>query len=243
MDTADHTRPIKSYEWVMNDLKRQLEDGSLTAGDRLPSVVKLAEQYQVGRSTIREALSALKAMGLIDIRQGGGTFVKERPDAGSEQPMHPSLIQPEAWLSRAETLRHILDVRRIMETGCAKFAARNRTEEDLRRLSDTLADMEQHLHDEASSEQADVRFHKQIAIATHNPLLVDMIESLSHNLHETMKDTRALWFYAERSSAERLLREHQAIYEAIVQRDAEEAAARMDKHIAKVEQVLHERKA
>ena len=243
MDTADHTRPIKSYEWVMNDLKEQLDSGNFKAGDRLPSVVQLAEQYKVGRSTIREALSALKAMGLIDIRQGGGTFVKEKPKANELKPIHPSLLMPNDWLDRAKTLRHILDVRRILETGCAGIAAKNRSQQDLRELAETLADMERNLHDDTKSEQADVRFHKQIAMATHNPLLAQMIELISQNLHETMKDTRALWFYAERSSAERLLREHQAIYDAIVQGDSEEASSRMESHIAKVEQVLYERHA
>src|SRR5690606_7887396 len=95
--------------------------------------------------------------------------------------------------------------------------------------------------DEAFSEQAAVRFPQQIAAATHNPILIELSGRLTDRLHESMRATRALWFYAERSSAERLLQEHQSIYEAIAERDESLAASRMEKHIVKVEQVLHER--
>ncbi|WP_068776277.1 FadR/GntR family transcriptional regulator [Paenibacillus sp. FJAT-26967] len=236
METNSSGRPLKSHEWVMSDIRKQLEEGRLATGQRLPSVVDLAAQYGVGRSTVREALSALKAMGMLDIRQGGGTFVK----AAAAEPQHPGLLHPESWVDRAASLRQILEVRRVLETGCASLAARNRSEADLHGLAGILREMEAHLGDEARSEQADVRFHQQMAAATHNPVLADLMGSLSQKLHDSMRDTRALWFYAERSSAERLLREHQAIYDAIAARNGAEASARMELHIAKVEQVLGE---
>ncbi|MBW7461156.1 winged helix-turn-helix domain-containing protein, partial [Paenibacillus sepulcri] len=60
----------------MNDLKAQIAAGEWKQGDKLPSVVELAALFGVGRSTIREALSALKAVGMLDIRQGGGTYIR-----------------------------------------------------------------------------------------------------------------------------------------------------------------------
>ncbi|RXZ84094.1 FadR family transcriptional regulator [Paenibacillaceae bacterium] len=230
-------RPLKSSEWVLGDLKKQLAEGGLAPGDRLPSVVDLAARYQVGRSTIREALSALKAMGLLDIRQGGGTFVKAAP---VQQPPHPGADNPESWVNRAESLRHLLEVRRVLETGCASLAAKNRNAHDLEALSAALHSMEQQRNNEAFSEQADVQFHQLIAAATHNPGLGELMESMSQKLHDSMKDMRALWFYAHRQTAERLLQEHRSIYEAIAAGDSAEAAARMELHIAKVEQVLNE---
>lgn len=238
---TNNQRPLKNYEWVMNDLKKQIDGNVLAPGDRLASVVDLATQYGVGRSTIREALSALKAMGMLDIKQGGGTFVKT--SLPSKPPVHPGQLYAELWEGRAASLRHILEVRRVLETGCAYVAAQNRTDGDLADFLKILEDMEQHTGDESLSEQADIRFHQQIAIATHNPLLQDLMESLSAKLHDSMKDMRALWFYAERSSAERLLREHHHIYEAIAGQDATEASARMEIHITKVEQVLDEKGA
>ncbi|SFE27743.1 GntR family transcriptional regulator, transcriptional repressor for pyruvate dehydrogenase complex [Paenibacillus algorifonticola] len=229
-------RPLKSYEWVMNDIKRKMEDGSLAPGDRLSSVADLAASYGVGQSTIREALSALRAMGRLNIRQGSGTYVTAPPEPASITA--PSFLYDEAWMDRAQTLRHILEVRKVLETGCAALAARNRTEADLAALASILQSMNERLGDEAFSEQADIRFHQELAKATHNPVLLEMMESLSSKLHESMKDTRALWFYAERSTAERLLDEHQGIYEAIVGRQPAEASQLMEAHISKVESVL-----
>ncbi|WP_314589357.1 FadR/GntR family transcriptional regulator [Paenibacillus terrigena] len=227
-------KPLKSSDWVMQDLKQKMEGGLLLPGDRLPSVVDLALQYQVGRSTIREALSSLKAMGLLDVRQGSGTFVREQP---IEHP-HPAQLHPESWISRAKSIRHLLEVRRVLETGCVSLAATHRTEQDLALLSNILEEMASKLDDEVFGEQADVQFHEAIAQATHNPMLADLMSSLSQQIHETMKDTRTLWFYAERSTAERLLREHRDIYEAIVDRDGRRAQQLMEQHIAKVERVL-----
>lgn len=237
---TNQQRPLKQYEWVMNDLKERMLDGRLAPGDRLASVVDLAAQYNVGRSTIREALSALKAMGLLNIKQGGGTFVKAVPSEAA--PAHPMQRYDDLWEGRAASLRHLLEVRRVLETGCAALAALHRTGEDLTVLEKLLEEME-NSDDEHFIEQADVKFHQQIAAATRNPLLLELMESLSSRLHENMKDMRALWFYAERSSAERLLQEHIRICEAIAKQDAGEASARMDLHISKVEQVLNEKKA
>jgi len=229
-------RPMKSSEWVQADLRRRIESGELSPGDKLPSVVELSAAYNVGRSTVREALSALKAMGLVSIRQGGGTFA-----SAPERPPHPAATNPGLWTDRAHTLKKILEVRRVLESGCAALAARNRRDEDVAALSALLDAMAERLDDGAFSEQADVRFHLAVAAATGNPMLLDMMQSLSERLHDSMRDTRALWFYAETSSAERLLREHRAIFEAIASGDADEARQRMDNHLAKVEQVLNER--
>ncbi|WP_308638049.1 FadR/GntR family transcriptional regulator [Paenibacillus silvisoli] len=230
-------RPLKSYEWVARELYNRITVSSaLQPGDKLPSVVDLAAEYGVGRSTIREALSALKAQGLLDIRQGGGTYVKSTQPQPDEAP----LIKEE-WLDRADSLLQLLEVRKVLETGCASLAARHRSADDLAAMHETLRHMEERLADEAYSEQADVLLHEQIAAASHNPMLVELMKSLSQRLHESMRDTRSLWFYAERQSARRLLDEHAAIIEAIGQQEEALAASRMEVHLAKVEQVLRDK--
>ncbi|HZG58365.1 FadR/GntR family transcriptional regulator, partial [Paenibacillus sp.] len=112
------------------------------------------------------------------------------------------------------------------------------TADDVDALEAILAEMAD--VDAAAGERADVRFHLALAEATHNSMLVDMMRSITERLHESMKDTRALWLYAEKSSAERLLREHRSIFEAIRDGDAAAARRRMESHLAKVEQVLNE---
>ncbi len=221
----------------MNDMKQKIQNGELAAASKLPSVAELAAAYGVGQSTIREALSVLKAMRMLTIRQGSGTYVNASTDY--EPAGQPAFLSDAAWSARAHTLRHILEVRKVLETGCAALAAQSRSEADLLALADTLAQMEQALGDETLGEQADVRFHQQLAEATHNPILVQMMHSLSQQLHDSMKDTRALWFYSQRSSAERLLSEHQAIYEAVAAHSVSEASQMMEQHISKVETVLY----
>ncbi|RAP75013.1 FadR/GntR family transcriptional regulator [Paenibacillus montanisoli] len=233
-------RPLKSYEWVSRELFNHITSGALQPGDKLPSVVDLAAEYGVGRSTIREALSALKAKGLLDIRQGGGTYVKATQPQPDEA-LNPAVASKEDWLDRADSLLQLLEVRKVLETGCASLAAKHRSSEDLAAMRETLRQMELRLGDESFSEQADVLLHEQIAAATHNPMLIELMKSLSQRLHESMRDTRSLWFYAERQSARRLLDEHAAIVEAIGQQQEALAASRMEVHLAKVEHVLRDK--
>jgi GntR family transcriptional repressor for pyruvate dehydrogenase complex len=234
-----NTRPMKSSEWVLTDLKKQWTEGILQPGDKLASVEELAVQYSVGRSTIREALSALKMIGMLTMKQGGGTYVNPLPSSPLFE--HPSNQDQASWLDRSDSLRQLLEVRRALETSCARLAAKYRTATDLEQLSMDLAQMEACLTLESQSEQIDVQYHLHIAQATQNPLFIELMTSLSEKLQQTMRDSRALWFYAEQSSSHRLWQEHQLIYLAIERQDAHEAAKQMEAHIYKVEQVLTEK--
>ena len=90
----------------------------------------------------------------------------------------------------------------------------------------------------AASEQADVDFHMMIARATHNSLIVQLMESLSSKMHSMMRDTRKLWFFNEHSSAAQLFEEHQQIYQHILLQNEALAVDTMKQHIEKVERIL-----
>lgn len=234
MNQFTHVKPTKGSDLVMEAIRQRIESNELKPGDRLPSVVELAISFQLGRSTIREALSALKAMGWLDIRHGGGTFVsKTLPNA-----VPVSGAQP--LFEGAETLKEVLEVRKYIEVGCAALAARNRTEEDMAAMERTIAVMREVLADETRGEQADVDFHLQIAAASHNKLLLQIMESLTHKLQENMGRSRALWFYGELASAERLLQEHTGIFQAIQDKNESLAEQRMLDHLQKVDTVLQQ---
>lgn len=233
---APSGRPMSSAEWVRADLERKLDDGTYAPGEKLPSVDRLSRQYGVGRSTVREAISALKATGRLAVRQGGGTFALAAPPA--DAPQHPASLMPDRWPDRAASLRGLLEVRRVLETGCAALAAEKRTVDDIAVLESLLAEMEDKLDDRKAGERLDVRFHLAIADAAHNDTLAEMMRSISGRLHDGMQDTRALWLFAERSSAGRLLAEHRLIFEAVRSGDAELARSRMEEHLAKVAGVL-----
>lgn len=225
-------KPQKGSEIVMHQIKQQILSGTYPPEAKLPTVVDLAASFDVGRSTIREALSALKAMGWVDIRHGGGTFVsKILPNESGEE--HGGLFY------KTESFQEVLDVRKFIEVGCASLAAERRTEADLVGLAHILSEMEAALGNEELSDQADIRFHLYIAKASHNSLFVGMMESVAQRLQESMRESRRLWFFAERASAELLLQEHRDIYQAILDSNANLASAMMMQHILKVDQVVH----
>ncbi|MFC0211147.1 FadR/GntR family transcriptional regulator [Paenibacillus chartarius] len=237
--SIQHVKPQKGSEIVMQHLKDQIRSGTYLPGAKLPTVVELAESFGVGRSTIREALSALKAMGWVDVRHGGGTYVrKELPDEDGGAGGGGSGGGPGDLFERSESFVELLEVRKFIEVGCATLAAERRTNEDLEELAAIIGRMEQALGDEEASDVADIDFHLRIARASHNALLADMMASMAQRLQESMKDSRRLWFFAERAAAESLLAEHRAIYEAIRDGDPEAASSRMMQHLLKVDRVV-----
>jgi GntR family transcriptional repressor for pyruvate dehydrogenase complex len=225
-------KPQKGSEIVMYQIKQQILSGAYPPSSKLPTVVELAASFEVGRSTVREALSALKAMGWVDIRHGGGTFINK---------ILPNELNEDngGLFYKTKSFQEVLEVRKFIEVGCASLAAERRTEADLAGLANILSQMEAGLGNEELSEQADISFHLHIAKASHNSLFIDMMESMSQRLQESMGESRRLWFFAERASVELLLQEHREIYQAILNMHVELASAKMMQHILKVDQVVH----
>ncbi|WP_313999347.1 FadR/GntR family transcriptional regulator [uncultured Paenibacillus sp.] len=225
----------KGHELVADDILRKIQEGEWHPGGRLPSVVELAEAYGVGRSTIREAVSALKAMGWLDVRQGGGIFVK--PVLPSDTKNGTDLL-----FQDADSLIELLEVRMTLEIGAASLAAERRSSGDLLRLRELLVVMEQGLdrNDTSEGERADVEFHMAIAAASGNSLLIQLMESLSDRFTNSIRQTRELWFYREKATSSRLLHEHRIIYEAIERQDKQLAGKLVADHLSKVMQVLRE---
>lgn len=221
--------PKKSYEIVTEHIKNQIEQGELKPGDRLDSVVQLASQYGFGRSTIREALGALKAMGWLDIRHGGGTFVKT---------ILPEASDALSLFNRSDSLSDLLEVRKILETQTAHMAALRRNEDQLKQMENIIEQMSRTLDDEELAEQADVRFHMEIAKSSQNLVLYSLMESLSQRLQQTIRDTRTLWLFGEAPTANRLLQEHINIFQAIDRQEADLASSLMYDHITRVEDTL-----
>lgn len=224
-------KPQKNSELVAQEIKKQIRNQSYTPGAKLPTVIELAESFNVGRSTIREALSALKAIGWVTIRHGGGTYVND---------VLPNETVPNAdgLFNKSKSFLEVLEVRKFIEVGCATLAADRRTEHDLTELAHILQQMEEALGDEEKSELADIKFHLAIAKASHNSLFMDMMESMTQRLQESIGDSRKMWFFAERATAALLLQEHRNIYSAIEDKDEKQAAALMMQHIMKVDQVV-----
>ena len=227
-------RKRKIYEEVAEALIELIQSKQLKPGDKLDSVQQLAENFQVGRSAIREALSALRAMGLIEMRQGEGTYVKKFDSTILNLPIHTSILM------KKSDLRNLLEVRKILEVGAVEAAAERRTPENLAEIKKALSDMLNANGDEDLGNQADLNFHLAIAKAGQNELLLNLMNHISDIMVATMKDTRKLWLYSTKSSWERLNEDHQNIYNAIEASNKEKAKQLMYNHLNNVELVLED---
>ncbi len=112
----------KKYEQIADVLIQQIEEGTLEVGQRLPSIQKLAEAYGVSNASMREALNALRMIGLVDIKHGYGTFVKQK---------QPQLFDFLSHTLTKARVRDILELRESVEVATAQYAALRHTDEDI----------------------------------------------------------------------------------------------------------------
>jgi len=207
-------------EQVISHVRTLIERRTLRPGDRLASERELARQIGVSRPSVRAGLRSLAAMGVVQTRQGAGTFITDGP---------PTLVSEPLRLVAALHGLHLdgfWEVRRVLEAGTASLAAERATAEQIATLSDEVTGMYSALHDPQTFLDYDLRFHRAVAAAANNPMLGAIIEAVA-----------ALFFEERRVTIERArnLREsadaHRKVYQAIRARDAEGARAAMDEHI------------
>jgi GntR family transcriptional repressor for pyruvate dehydrogenase complex len=128
-------RPIKTkriYEEIVEQLKELISKGELKHGQKLPAERELAESLGVSRASVREALTALEAIGILDIRPGEGTFIRETSVSTTFAPLTMILEMEQNSISQ------LMEVRRVLETEIAALAVQRATEEDLARIEENL---------------------------------------------------------------------------------------------------------
>lgn len=224
-------QPIKTrkiYEEIVEQIRKLVTSGELKPGDRLPSERDLAEHLQVSRASVREALSALQMLGLLDARSGEGTYIRE---VNIE-----SLVAPLAWALYMEkdTVFELLEVRKIFEVQAVALAAERANSEDCQEMEDALHKMYQDLQTENLGEQADHQFHFAIVRATHNKIFIHLMSVLSDTMERTLKVSRNK-LYDGRDVPRRLYEEHVLIYKAIQSKEISRASELMYSHLAGVE--------
>ncbi len=229
--TSKRIQTKKIYEEVSDSLVAMIKSGELKPGDRLDSVEQMAETFDVSRSAVREALSGMRAMGLVVMRQGEGTFVTKFDASNFTLPVNAGLLMKE------EDIKEIYEVRKILEVGAAKSAALHHQEEDLIALQTAIDEMKQAGNDGEVGEEADMRFHMAIAKATHNDIVIHLMGSVSEVMLSVLKETRQVLIYSEQKR-DSLIQEHLAIYEAIQNREPQKAQAHMLLHLTNVEKSL-----
>jgi GntR family transcriptional repressor for pyruvate dehydrogenase complex len=207
---------VKLAEQVADALEAEIKARRLEADEKLPSEATLVQQFAVSRTVIREAISRLKSRKVVYARQGAGVFVA----AQSIEPLDFSGSSPAA--SR-EAVLQIVEVRRALEAEVAELAAQRRTPDDMQAIDEALTAIAVAVAQGQDGAEEDVRFHRAVARASHNPYMIRTLEYLSRLLQDATRVTRAN--EARRADfAKAVNREHLQIVEAI--REAQPAAAR-----------------
>ena len=227
-------KPIKTqkiYEQIVDQIGQLVIEGHLKPGDRLPSERELVERFQVSRSSIREAVSALELMGLIEVRSGEGMYIRQ---VNSE-----SVVAPLAWMLFIEkdSTLELYEARRVLEVHAAGLAAERALEDEVVEIKRCLELMRKDIQLSRTGEEADHRFHYAIAQATHNKILIRLMNTIADTMRVALKTSREK-LYEDEHNPQRLYKEHFAIYEAIKRRDVEKARHFMMEHLVGVENDL-----
>ncbi|MCS0635140.1 FCD domain-containing protein [Streptomyces sp. LP05-1] len=200
---------ISLVDGVVEQLRGQLAVGEWAVGDRIPTEHDLAEQLGVGRNTVREAVRVLVHAGLLESRQGHGTFVRSTAD--------PAAVLRSV---RAAGALDVLELRVALETEAARLAAARRDAHDLSLLRAALVTLRQEGDRNAD---ADLAFHRAVVEATHNAAFTEVYRFFSTQVHEHLVEA-----LGDRSMPPVDLDAHEALVAAIESGDPEaaEAAAR-----------------
>lgn len=155
---------------VIDQLRAQVEEGTWPVGARIPTEPELASSLGVGRNTVREAIRALVHAGVLESRQGSGTYVRAQTELSGVVRRRVA----------DATTRDVFEVRRALETEAARLAAARRTEADIAALQAALERCEASWEsgDVAAFAQADADFHKVAVEASHNAVLIDIYAEL-----------------------------------------------------------------
>jgi GntR family transcriptional regulator, transcriptional repressor for pyruvate dehydrogenase complex len=194
----------------------------LDVGDRLPSERELGEQFGVSRTVVREAVRALVAKGVIEVRSGSGLRVAAVDAAAVSESM--SLYLRGGGID----FEKVHEVRLLLEMHIAALAAERATEDDLARLREVHERMEREAGDVEAAARDDLEFHRLIALATHNELYLVLMDSIGASLIDIRRDNLGS------GSAPATLEQHAAVLDRIAAHDADGARKAMSDHLASV---------
>lgn len=215
---------------VSTQIKEMIRQGQLQPGDRLPPERELAEILGVSRTTIREALRSLSAIGMISIRQGEGSFVEHFKLEG--------ILEPLSVLFHLEGdesgIRSFSEVREILEVEMAALAAKRADAEDIRAIEDCVAAMVEEVRNGGVGDIADANFHLALAKASKNPLILRLMETITDLMKHTYQASRKQLFL-DQETLEEIYNSHSEVAEAIRMKKPQVARQRMKDHLKRVE--------
>src|SRR6202050_5012936 len=223
-------RTSRLYEQIVQQIEASVLNGTLKPGDQLPAERELAQRLGVSRTAVREAVKTLREKGLVEAYSGRGTFITN----GTSQAARQSFALM-VKIGQQEGLRHLVELRLILEPGIAALAAERIQEDDLTVMREAVAVMDRVQKDPPAYIEADLDFHLALAEAAANPLILSLIDSIVGLLRE-----QRLKIFNAAGGPQRGQVHHKRILAAMERRDPEMAREAMRAHL---EQVREDSKA
>lgn len=208
------------YQDLARKLIAELAAGKYAVGSRLPAERELAQQYNISRPTVREAVIALEVRGLVEVRVGSGAYVIALPGTKEVAGFNISAFE-------------LTEARLLFEGEAAALAATQITDEDLAEIERLVSEIVRENQDPQGNDRADREFHLAIARATRNTAVYETIEKL-WSLRYTSPEAALLHEKARTANVKPVVEEHTAVLAALRARDPNQARAAMRAHLAAV---------
>ncbi len=220
------TRPGKGrVDEIAHSLGALIQNGGLTAGDRLPTETDIGTRFNVSRTVVREALSKMQAAALVETRHGIGTFVLDPPAGNFHLSAHN--------FATINDVISVLELRISLETEAAGLAAQRRNASNIGAIQNALTAFEIALHSDSDAVPSDFDFHLEVARATGNRHFADLMNYLGTRIiPRTRLDTPHSAPEGRLSYLQRVHAEHESIFNAIRNQDPDAARAAMRTHLS-----------
>lgn len=227
-------KPKRISDQVFEQIRELIYKGEFKPGQQILPERELAASMAVSRTSVRNAINKLVTMGLLEHRQGQGTFVSS-PESREGNPLAVVMATDEA------TLDDLLEVRLGLECNAAMLAAIRATETDLKAIQKSLDEMKEDLDatDKIGTEP-DAAFHMAVTFSTKNPVLIHLMRNFYDFLFVGIKKNLT-HMYMDREALEDVIEHHKAIYEAIERRAPQDAYDAMQSHIRYVQEYFKSR--
>ncbi|WP_348734069.1 pyruvate dehydrogenase complex transcriptional repressor PdhR [Rheinheimera texasensis] len=235
MKNALKIKPAKLSDQIVGQLEQMLLEGSFAPGQKLPTERELAEQFEVSRPSVREALQKLEAKGLVSRKQGGGTFVCDTLVGGLTDPLFELIGR------HPESQFDLLEFRHALEGICAYYAALRGTANDYGQIKQRYDDicLAQQQHDINAEAAAVGSFYSAVAEASHNVVLLHLVRGLTPLVEQNIRLN--LEILQQKDGIVGQLNSHrQRLMEAVINGEPEQARQASNSHLAFIEEALLE---
>jgi len=210
--TSSLSTPIRQESVVMfviERIKEAIINGEIKPGDYLPTEAELTRNLEVSKTSLREAVKMLQALGVMEVKRGQGTRVRERIRGNIIDPLIFQLILQNG------PIEDIVEFRMMFEPAYSLLAMQNATEEDLQAIGETVKNLERKIETGTPvTEEDDTAFHRAILHSTHNPFVIMVGDTVQDLFRASLRHTA-------RHRPENVLCNHQAIFDAFCEKDPE----------------------